>query len=94
MAPAQSGMDFSQVLPPFLLGDASLENSGGTFLVEFPFVDFVSFRMPDYAACFVLVFGELLPILVGQERLSPWGNYGHNFVGRRCYFGGRASDCV
>ena len=62
MVPAQSGMNFSQELPPFILGDASLEHSGGTFLVEFPFVDFVSFRTPDDAVCFILVFGELLPI--------------------------------
>ena len=62
MVPAQSGMDFSQELPPFLFGDAPLEHSGRTFLVEFPFVDLVSFRTSDYAACFILVFGELLPI--------------------------------
>ena len=62
MVPAQSGMDFSQDLPPFLFGDASLEHSGSTFLVEFPFVDFVSFRMSDDAACFILVFRELLSI--------------------------------
>ena len=62
MVPAQSGMDLSQELPPFLFEDAPLEHSGRAFLVEFPFVDFVSFRMLDYAACFILVFGELLPI--------------------------------
>ena len=59
---AQSGMDFSQELPPFLFGDAPLEHSGRAFLIEFPFMDFVSFRTPDDAACFILVFGELLPI--------------------------------
>ena len=62
MVPAQSGMDFSEELPPFLFGDAPLEHSGRTFLIEFPFMDFVSFRMPNDAACFILVFGELLPI--------------------------------
>ena len=62
MVPAQYGMDFSQELPPFILGDASLEHSGGTFLVEFPFVDFVSFRTPIDAASLFLVFGELLAI--------------------------------
>ena len=92
--PAQSGMDFSQELSPFLFGDASLEHSGSTFLVEFPFVDFVSFRMPEYAAYFNLVFGEILRISVGQERLSPRGDYSHDFVGRRCYFSGGASDYV
>ena len=59
---AQSGMDFSQELPPFLFGGAPLVHSGRAFLIEFPFVDLVSFRTPDYAACFILVFGELLPI--------------------------------
>ena len=62
MVSAQSGVNFSQELPPFLFGDAPLEHSGRAFIVEFPFVDFVSFRTPDYAACFILVFGELLPI--------------------------------
>ena len=62
MVPAQSGMDFSQELPPFLFGDAPLEHSGGTFLIEFPFMDLVSFRTSDDAACFILIFGALLPI--------------------------------
>ena len=62
MVSAQSGMDFSQELPPFLFGDASLEHSSRAFLIEFPFMDFVSFRTPDYATCFILVFRELLPI--------------------------------
>ena len=62
MVPAQSGMDSSQELPPFLFGDAPLKHSGRTFLIEFPFMDFVSFRTSDDAACFILVFGELLPI--------------------------------
>ena len=62
MVPAQSGMDLSQELPPFLFGDAPLEHSGSTFLIELSFMHFVSFRTPDNAACFVLVFRELLPI--------------------------------
>ena len=62
MVLAQSGVDFSQELPPFLFGDAPLEHSSGTFLIEFPFMDFVSFRTLDDAACFILIFGELLPI--------------------------------
>ena len=62
MVTTECDMDFGQELPPFLSGDASLEHSGSTFLVEFPFMDFVSFRMPDDAVCFILVFGELLPI--------------------------------
>ena len=59
---AQSGMDFSQQLSPFRFGDARLEHSGRAFLIESPFMDFVSFRTPDDAACFILIFGELLPI--------------------------------
>ena len=62
MVPAQSGMDFSQELPPFLFGDAPLEHSGRTFLLEFPLMDLVGFGTPNNAACFVLVFRELLPI--------------------------------
>ena len=62
MEPAQSGMDFSQELLPFLFGDAPLEHFGRTFLIEFPFMDFLSFRTSDDAVCFILVFGEFLPI--------------------------------
>ena len=32
VVPAESGMDFSQELSPFLFGDASSEHSGGAFL--------------------------------------------------------------
>ena len=62
MVAIESSMNFSQELPPFLFGDAPLERTGRAFLVEFPFVDLVSFRAPDYAECFILVLGELLPI--------------------------------
>ena len=62
MVPAQPGVDFSQELPPFLFGDAPLEHSGSTFLIEFSFMDFVSFRTSDNAVCFILVFRELLPV--------------------------------
>ena len=62
VVPAESGMDFSQELPPFLFGDASLEHFGRTFLIEFPFMDFVGFGLPHDATCFILVLGELLPI--------------------------------
>ena len=62
MVDAESNVNFGQELPPFLFGDAPLEHFGLAFLVEFPFMDFVSFRMLDDAACFILVFRELLPI--------------------------------
>ena len=58
MVPAESGMDFSQELPPFLFGDAPLEHSGRAFLIEFPFMDFVGFRAPHNAACLILIIGE------------------------------------
>ena len=78
---AKSSVNFCQKLPPFLFGDAPLKHSGRTFLIEFPFMDFVSFRTPDDVACFILVFRELLPIKVGQERISPRGDDIHYFVG-------------
>ena len=62
MVPAQAGMDFSQELPPFLFGDASLEHSGGTFLIELSLMDFVGLGTPHNTTCFILVLGELLPI--------------------------------
>ena len=62
MVPAESGMDFSQELPPFLFGDAPLKHSGGTFLIELSLMDFVGLGMPHNTTCFILVLGELLPI--------------------------------
>ena len=62
VVPAESGMDFSQELPPFHFGDASLEHSRRTFLVEFSLMDFVGLGAPHDKTCFVLVLGELLPI--------------------------------
>ena len=43
---AESGMDFSQELPPFLFGDASLEHSGRAFLIGFPLVDRAFLGLP------------------------------------------------
>ena len=57
VVPAESGMDFSQELPPFLFGDASLEHSGRAFLVEFPLMDLVGFGTAHDATCFILVLG-------------------------------------
>ena len=62
MVAAESSMNFGQELPPFLFGDASLEHSGRTFLIEFSLMDFVGFRAPHDATCFILVLGELLPV--------------------------------
>ena len=62
MMAAESSVNFSQELPPFLFGDASLEHSGHTFLVEFSLMDFVGLGAPHNTTCFILVLGELLPI--------------------------------
>ena len=41
---AETGMNFSQELPPFFLEDTSSKYSGSAFLVKFSIVNFVSFR--------------------------------------------------
>ena len=38
---AESGMDFSQEIPPFLFGDAPLKDSGSAFLIKLSLVDLV-----------------------------------------------------
>src|SRR3954465_7360053 len=58
-------MNFSQQVPPFLFGDAPLKDSGSAFLIKLSLMDFVGFRSPHYAACFVLVLWEFLPSKVG-----------------------------
>ena len=79
--PAETGMDFCQKLPPLLLRDAPLKDSGSAFLVELSFVNFIGLRTPDDAASLVLLFWELLPIKVGQEWFGPRGNYCHDEMG-------------
>ena len=59
---AESSMDFDQELPPFLFGDASLEHSGGAFLIKLSLVDFVGLGTSRNTTCIILVLGELLPI--------------------------------
>ena len=58
---AESGMNFSQKIPPFLFGDAPLKDSGGYFLIKFSLMHFIGFRSPHYAAGLVLVLGKFLP---------------------------------
>ena len=94
MVPTETGMNFSQELPPLFLGDTSLKNFGSAFLVELSVVDLVGLRTPDNVAGRVLILREFLPIEVGQEGFGPWGNDYHNEMGRRCYFGGRAPDDI
>ena len=57
----ESGMNFSQKVPPFLFGDAPLKDSGSAFLIKLSFMDFVGFGSPHYAACLILVLEEFLP---------------------------------
>ena len=58
MVTAETGMNFSQELPPLFLGDTSLENSGSAFLVELSVVNLVGLRTPDNAAGLILVLRE------------------------------------
>ena len=62
MVAVESGMNFCQKLPPHLFGDAPLKDSGGAFLIKLSLMDHIGFRSPHYAACFILVLEELLPI--------------------------------
>ena len=61
MVAFESGMNFSQKLPPFLFGDAPLKDSGGAFLIKLSLMDPIGFRSLYYAVCLVLVLGEFLP---------------------------------
>src|SRR4051812_23464276 len=88
VVPTETGVNFCQELPPLLLGDTPLKDSGGAFLVEISLVNFIGLRTPDDAASLILIFWELLPIKVGQEWFGPWGNYCHDEMGLWCYFGG------
>ena len=78
---AESSMNFSQEVPPFLFRDAPLKDSGGAFLIKLSLMDFVGFRSPHYAACLILVLGEFLPGKVGKEWFYPRGDDVHYYVG-------------
>ena len=58
VVPAESGVNFSQKVSPFLFGDAPLKDSGSAFFVQFSLMDPVGFRSPHYAACLILVLGS------------------------------------
>ena len=88
VVPAETGMNLSQELPPLLLGDTSLKDSGIAFLIEFSVVNLVGLRTPDDAVGLILVLGKLLIVKVGQEGFSPWSNDCHDEMRRWCYFGG------
>ena len=65
MVTTESGMNFSQKVPPFLFGDAPLKDSSSAFLIKLSLVDSIGFRSPHYAAGLVLVFREFLPSKLG-----------------------------
>ena len=75
---AETGMNFSQELPPLFLRDTSFKYSASTFLVELSVVNLVGLRTPDNAAGLILVLRKLLPVEVGQEGFGPWGNGCHD----------------
>ena len=71
MMTAESGMNFSQKVPPLLFRDAPLKDSGSAFLIKLPLVDSLGFRSPHYASCLILVLEEYLPSKVGEEWFHP-----------------------
>ena len=58
---AESGVNFCQKLPHFLVRDAPLKDSGCAFLIKLSLMDLVGFRSSYYAASLILVFWEFLP---------------------------------
>ena len=62
MVAAESSVNFSQELPLFLFGDASLKHSGRAFLIKLSLVNLVGFRAPHNAMRLILVLREFLPI--------------------------------
>ena len=85
---AEPSVNLGQELPPLFLGDTSLKNSGIACLIELSIMNLIGLRTPDNAAGLILVLGKLLPVKVGQEGFGPRGNYCHDEMRRRCYFGG------
>ena len=71
MMVAQTNMYFSQELSSLLFEDAPLEDSSGTFLVQFAFMNFIGLRTSNYATGLILIIRKFLPIKVGQEGFGP-----------------------
>ena len=94
MVTAESGVNFSQELPPLFLGDTSLKNSSSAFLIDLSGMNLVGLRTPNDAVGLILVLRKLLPIKVGQEGFGPWSNNGHDYMGEGCYFGTRTPDDI
>ena len=61
MVPAESGMNFSQKISPFLFGDTPLKDSGCAFLIKLSLMDLIGFRSQYYAAGLILVLRKFLP---------------------------------
>ena len=61
VVPAESGVNFSQKVPPFLFEDKPLKDFGCAFLVKLSLMDLVGFRSPHDAVGLVLVLGKFLP---------------------------------
>ena len=61
VVPAESGMNFSQKVPPFLFGDTPLKYSDSAFLIKLSLVDLVGFGPPHNATSLVWVLREFLP---------------------------------
>ena len=61
VVPAEFGVNFSQEISPFLFGDTPLKDSSCAFLIKFSLMDLLGFRLPNYAAGLILVFGKFLP---------------------------------
>jgi hypothetical protein len=88
-------MYFCQELMPLFFGDAPLQDSCGAFFVKLALMDLVCFRAPNYTSCLLLVLRELLLSEIGEQRFWPGGNYGHDFMGGRCFLEcGAANDVV
>ena len=81
MMATKTGVYFGQEFSSFFFGDTSLLDFGGTFLVQFPLMDFVSLRALNNAMGIHVIIRELIPSKVGEERFGPWGDYSHDFVG-------------
>ena len=61
VVPAESGMNFSQKVPPFFYGDTPLKDSSCAFLVKLSLMDLIGFRSPHYVAGLILGLGKFLP---------------------------------
>jgi hypothetical protein len=83
-------MYLSEKLLPLLFGDAPLKDSRSALFIELALMDLVGFRALDYASHLHLIIEKFLSQDVGKQGLGPLGDYGHDLVGRGCFFECRA----